>query len=184
MALTLAERSARIKDAIRTVPDFPIAGIQFKDVTSLIAVPELFQDVIDIFAERYRDQKVDVVAGIEARGFIFGAPLALALKCSFVPLRKPGKLPGETIGAEYTLEYGKDRIEMCVGSVKPGDRVLIVDDLIATGGTLAAALELIGKVADAHVVECACLIELPGLKGKERLQGKPLFTLVEYADIL
>ncbi|KAL6349066.1 hypothetical protein AAG906_033722 [Vitis piasezkii] len=117
--------------------------------------------------------------GIEARGFIFGPPIALAIGAKFVPLRKPRKLPGEVISEEYILEYGRDCLEMHVGAVEPGDRALVVDDLIATGGTLCAAMNLLERVG-AEVVECACVIELPDLKGRDRLNGKPLYILVEY----
>ncbi|KAF3506191.1 hypothetical protein F2Q69_00009368 [Brassica cretica] len=120
-----------------------------------------------------------VIPGIEARGFLFGPPIALAIGAKFVPLRKPKKLPGETIFEEYELEYGNDRLEMHVGAVEAGDRALVVDDLIATGGTLCAAINLLERVG-AEVVECACVIELPELQGRQRLKGKPLFMLVEY----
>ncbi|TJX40288.1 adenine phosphoribosyltransferase, partial [Soehngenia saccharolytica] len=142
--------------------------------------PKAFKDTVDIFVDRYRDKCISVVAGVEARGFIFGPPIALAIGAKFVPMRKPKKLPGEVISVEYALEYGKDRMEMHVGAVQPGDRTLIVDDLIATGGTLCAAMSLLERVG-AEVVECACVIELPELKGRERLGGKPLYILVESA---
>ncbi|CAI0480191.1 unnamed protein product [Linum tenue] len=122
---------------------------------------------------------VFLLTGIEARGFIFGPPIALAIGAKFVPLRKPKKLPGEVISEEYTLEYGSDRLEMHVGAVNKGERALVVDDLIATGGTLCAAMNLLER-AGAEIVECACLIELPELKGRDRLHGKPLHVLVEY----
>lgn len=174
---------ARVKaifDAIRVVPDFPKPGIMFQDITTLLLDHKAFRDSIDIFVERYKDKNIAVVAGIEARGFIFGPPIALAIGAKFVPIRKPKKLPGEVISEEYALEYGTDRIEMHVGAVQPGDRTLVVDDLIATGGTLSAAMRLLERVG-AEVVECACVIELPELKGRERLGGKPLFILVEGA---
>ncbi|PNX78493.1 adenine phosphoribosyltransferase chloroplastic-like, partial [Trifolium pratense] len=120
--------------------------------------------------------------GIEARGFIFGPPIALAIGAKFVPLRKPKKLPGKVISQEYILEYGRDCLEMHVGAVEAGERAIVVDDLIATGGTLGAAMDLLERVG-AEVVECACVIELPELKGRERLNGKPLYVLVEYFDI-
>lgn len=136
-----------------------------------------FRDTIDLFVERYKDQNITVVAGIEARGFIFGPPIALAIGAKFVPMRKPKKLPGEVISEEYSLEYGTDKMEMHVGAVQAGERALVIDDLIATGGTLSAAMRLLERVG-AHVVECACLIELAELKGRERLGDKPLFVLV------
>ncbi|MED6167628.1 Adenine phosphoribosyltransferase 3 [Stylosanthes scabra] len=120
--------------------------------------------------------------GIEARGFIFGPPIALAIGAKFVPLRKPKKLPGKVISQEYILEYGRDCLEMHVGAVEAGERALVVDDLIATGGTLCAAMDLLERVG-AEVVECACVIELPELKGRERLNGKPLYVLVEYLEV-
>ncbi|KAK9808954.1 hypothetical protein WJX72_006959 [[Myrmecia] bisecta] len=172
------EQNKYISDSIRSIPDFPKPGILFHDVTSLLLDPKAFQYCIDAFAERYRGQKVDAIAGFEARGFIFGAPLALALQCAFVPLRKPGKLPGETIGADYQLEYGSDRIEMHVGSVKEGDKVVLVDDLIATGGTMGAGIKLMNKVG-ANVLEAACVMELPDLKGRGKLGDLPLFVLIE-----
>ncbi|XP_030524769.1 adenine phosphoribosyltransferase 4 [Rhodamnia argentea] len=167
-----------IKTKIRVVPNFPKPGIMFQDITTLLLDPKAFKDTIDLFVERYKGKNISVVAGIEARGFIFGPPIALAIGAKFVPLRKPKKLPGEVISEEYILEYGRDCLEMHVGAVEPGDRALVVDDLIATGGTLCAAMNLLERVG-AQVVECACVIELPDLKGRERLHGKPLYVLVE-----
>ncbi|KAK4348613.1 hypothetical protein RND71_031368 [Anisodus tanguticus] len=171
------ERIAGISSAIRIIPDFPKPGIMFQDITTLLLDTKAFKDTIDLFVERYRDKKIDVVAGIEARGFIFGPPIALAIGAKFVPMRKPKKLPGEVISEEYSLEYGTDKIEMHVGAVQAGERALVVDDLIATGGTLTAAIRLLERVG-VEVVECACLIELPELKGRDRLGDKPLFVLV------
>ncbi|KAH7352791.1 hypothetical protein KP509_19G064500 [Ceratopteris richardii] len=171
-------RVERIASAIRVVPDFPKPGILFQDITTLLLDPKAFQDSIDILVERFKDKSITVVAGIEARGFIFGPPIALAIGAKFVPLRKPKKLPGEVIFEEYVLEYGTDCLEMHVGAVEPGDRALVVDDLIATGGTLCAAIRLIER-AGAEIVECACIIEIPELKGRERLGDKPLYILVE-----
>lgn len=151
----------------------------FRDITTLLLDHQAFKDSIDIFVERYQDQKIDVVAGIEARGFIFGPPIALAIGAKFVPMRKPKKLPGPVISQEYTLEYGTDRIEMHVGAVEKGERVLIIDDLIATGGTLGAAIKLLEQVG-AEIVECACIIELSDLKGRDKLGDKPLYVLVDY----
>ncbi|XAR70438.1 Adenine phosphoribosyltransferase [Bertholletia excelsa] len=167
-----------IKSKIRVVPDFPKTGIMFQDITTLLLEPKSFKDTIDLFVERYKEKNISVVAGIEARGFIFGSPIALAIGAKFVPLRKPGKLPADVIKQDYTLEYGNDCLEMHVGAVESGERALVVDDLIATGGTLCAAMSLLER-AGAEVVECACVIELPDLKGRERLQGKPLYVLVE-----
>ncbi|KAH9689894.1 Adenine phosphoribosyltransferase 1 [Citrus sinensis] len=186
-------RIAGISSAIRVIPDFPKPGIMFQDITTLLLDTKAFRDTIDLFVERYKDKNISVVAGIEARGFIFGPPIALAIGAKFVPMRKPKKLPGEVISEEYSLEYGKDVMEMHVGAVQAGERALIVDDLVATGGTLSAAIRLLGtslleyqtvksgfviKRVGVHVVECACVIELPELKGRERLGEKPLFVLV------
>ncbi|CAN6460755.1 unnamed protein product [Victoria cruziana] len=150
----------------------------FQDITTLLLQPQAFKDTVDLFVERYRDKNISVVAGIEARGFIFGPPIALEIGAKFVPLRKPRKLPGEVISEEYVLEYGTDCLEMHVGAVEPGETALVVDDLIATGGTLCAAIKLLERVG-AQVLECACVIELPELKGREKLNGKSLYILVE-----
>ncbi|XP_021768435.1 adenine phosphoribosyltransferase 3 isoform X2 [Chenopodium quinoa] len=143
-----------IKTKIRVIPDFPKPGIMFQDITTLLVDAKAFKNTIDLFIERYKSKNISVVAGIEARGFIFGPPIALAIGAKFVPLRKPRKLPGEVISEEYVLEYGRDCLEMHVGAVEP-------------------------ERAGAEVVECACVIELPDLKGRERLKGKPLYILVE-----
>ena len=132
----------KIKNSIRNVPDFPKPGIQFKDITTLLQDRDVFQETIDIFYQQFKDKEIEAVVGIESRGFIFAAPLALKLGCRFVLARKPGKLPGETIAEEYELEYGTDSIEMHKDAIDNGDRVLIVDDLLATGGTALAAIEL------------------------------------------
>ncbi|OIT39687.1 PREDICTED: adenine phosphoribosyltransferase 3 isoform X1 [Nicotiana attenuata] len=167
-----------IQSRIRVVPDFPKPGIMFQDITTLLLDPKAFKDIIELFVERYKDKNISVVAGIEARGFIFGPPIALAIGAKFVPLRKPNKLPGKVFKQEYDLEYGSDCLEMHIGAVEAGERALVVDDLIATGGTLRAAMNLLER-AGAEVVECACVIEIPDLKGKEQLNGKPLYVLVE-----
>ncbi|XP_020085520.1 adenine phosphoribosyltransferase 4-like [Ananas comosus] len=176
-----AKKDPRIEGiaaSIRVVPNFPKPGIMFQDITTLLLDPKAFKNTVDLFVERYTGKDISVVAGIEARGFIFGPPIALAIGAKFIPLRKPRKLPGEVISEEYVLEYGTDCLEMHVGAVKPGERALVVDDLVATGGTLCAAINLLER-AGAEVVECACVIELPELKGRERLNGKPLYILVE-----
>ncbi|KAJ8526779.1 hypothetical protein K7X08_029256 [Anisodus acutangulus] len=167
-----------IQSRIRVVPNFPKPGIMFQDITTLLLDPKSFKDTIDLFVDRYKGKNISVVAGIEARGFIFGPPIALAIGAKFVPLRKPKKLPGEVFKQEYDLEYGSDCLEMHIGAVEAGERALVVDDLIATGGTLRAAMNLLER-AGAEVVECACVIEIPDLKGKEKLNGKPLYVLVE-----
>ena len=167
-----------IKDKIRTIPNFPKHGIMFRDITTLLKDPQGFSDVITAFKERYKSQKIDVVAGIEARGFIIGGALAKELSVGFVPLRKKGKLPYKTHKIEYDLEYGKDCLEIHEDAISAGDRVLVVDDLIATGGTCKAACDLIEKIGGT-IVECAFIIDLPELKGKEKL-GRPAFALVEF----
>ncbi|KAF5740622.1 hypothetical protein HS088_TW11G00699 [Tripterygium wilfordii] len=156
-------RVAGIASAIRVIPDFPKPGILFQDITTLLLDPKAFKDTVDLFVERYKGKDISVVAGIEARGFIFGPPIAMAIGAKFVPMRKPKKLPGEVISEEYSLEYGTDIMEMHVGAVQAGERALIIDDLIATGGTLCAAIRLLERVG-VEVVECACVIELPELK--------------------
>ncbi|XP_068641419.1 adenine phosphoribosyltransferase 3-like isoform X1 [Aristolochia californica] len=158
-------RLEAISAAIRVVPHFPKRGIMFQDITTLLLHPKAFKDAVDMFIDRYRDMHISVVAGIEARGFIFGPSIALALGAKFIPLRKPKKLPGEVISESYDLEYGSDCLEMHVGAVQPGERALVIDDLIATGGTLCAAIRLLER-AGAEVVECACVIGLPELKVK------------------
>ncbi|KAL6215413.1 hypothetical protein ACLB2K_014843 [Fragaria x ananassa] len=170
-------RLERIASSIRVIPDFPKPGIMFQDITTLLLDTQAFKDTIDLFVERYKDKEISVVAGIEARGFIFGPPIALAIGAKFVPMRKPNKLPGKVISEEYSLEYGTDTMEMHVGAVGAGERALIIDDLIATGGTLGAAIRLLERVG-VKVVESACVIALPELKGRERLGDNPLFVLI------
>uniref|UniRef100_A0A803MYT2 adenine phosphoribosyltransferase n=1 Tax=Chenopodium quinoa TaxID=63459 RepID=A0A803MYT2_CHEQI len=263
------DRISRIQSSIRVIPNFPKPGVMFQDITTMLLDPKAFKDTVDLFVERYKGKDISVVAGVEARGFIFGPPIALAIGAKFVPMRKPGKLPGtlqktwtvseflhrncgnefclglsspqlhsptlnipfywfwklslmngfrdvcnvarirqmavvsrtgyilgtgtagkrpqgvpfesgDVISEEYSLEYGTDKIEMHVGAVEAGERAIIIDDLIATGGTLSAALKLLERVG-VQVVECACLIELPELKGRERLGDNPLFVLIKSA---
>ncbi|KAK3438140.1 adenine phosphoribosyltransferase 5 [Eucalyptus grandis] len=171
-------RLQAISRAIRVVPDFPKPGIMFQDITTLLLDHKAFKDTVDIFVDRYRDMDVSVVAGVEARGFMFGPAIALAIGAKFVPLRKPRKLPGEVIAESYVLEYGTDCLEMHVGAVEPGERAIVIDDLVATGGTLSAAIKLLERVG-AEVVECACVIGLPEVKDCCRIKGKPLYILVE-----
>ncbi|XP_010911922.1 adenine phosphoribosyltransferase 2 isoform X2 [Elaeis guineensis] len=171
-------RLQAISAAIRVVPHFPKPGIMFNDITTLLLRPKVFKDVVEIFVDRYRDMGISAVAGIEARGFIFGPSIALGIGAKFIPLRKPKKLPGEVISEAYVLEYGTDCLEMHVGAVHPGERVLVIDDLVATGGTLCAAIRLLER-AGAEVVECACVVGLPKFKGRCRLNGKPVYVLVE-----
>lgn len=164
---------------IRNVPDFPKPGIQFKDITTLLLEPPAFKYIIDSWSKRYEDKKLDAIVGVDARGFIFGAPLAYALGLPFVPARKKGKLPGETIAEEFELEYGTDKVEVHVDALKPGARVVIVDDLLATGGTVAAVVRLMEKLG-AETIEAAFVVELPPLKGREKLAPLPVHTLVEF----
>lgn len=170
-----------IKSRIRTVPHYPKPGVMFRDITTLLKDPVGFQVTINELAKRYAGVKIDRVAGIEARGFIVGAALAYQLGVGFVPIRKKGKLPAETIGHDYELEYGTDRIEIHVDAVSQGERVLLVDDLIATGGTAEAACKLIASMGG-QIVECCFVIDLPDLGGRARLekQGHKVFSLCEF----
>jgi adenine phosphoribosyltransferase len=164
---------------IRDVPDFPKEGIVFKDITTLIKDPQAFRKVIDLLTEHYAGQQIDLVVAVEARGYIFGAPVAYKLGAGFVPVRKVGKLPAETVREEYELEYGTDSVEMHRDAIQPGQKVLIVDDLIATGGSAAATARLVESLGG-EVLGLAFLIELSFLKGVERLKGYDVFTVIEY----
>ncbi len=170
-----------IKSKIRTVPHYPKQGIQFRDITTLLKDPAGFRATIDELAQHYKDVKLDKIAGIEARGFIFGAALAYALGKGFVPIRKKGKLPAETIGHDYALEYGTDRIEIHTDAIQKGEKVLLVDDLIATGGTAEAAVILIEKMGG-KIIECCFMIDLPDIGGRARLEkrGHKVFSLCEF----
>ncbi len=170
-----------IKSRIRTVPHYPKPGVMFRDITTLLKDPVGFRITINELVNRYTAEKIDRVAGIEARGFIIGAALAYQLGVGFVPIRKKGKLPAETVGHDYDLEYGTDRIEMHVDSVSQGERVLLVDDLIATGGTATAACKLIESMGGT-IVECCFVIDLPDLGGRKRLEkhGQKVFALCEF----
>jgi adenine phosphoribosyltransferase len=169
----------KIREAIRDIPDFPKPGIVFKDITPLLSNGPLFRRTVDLIAERYRGQRVDTVLGIESRGFIVGAALAYNLGAGFSVVRKPGKLPYETHSASYELEYGKDTLEIHIDAVAPNSRVVIADDLIATGGTAAATAELVSKLG-ATVVECAFVIELAFLNGREKLKPHGVFSVLQY----
>ena len=169
----------RIKKSIRNVPDFPKLGIQYKDITPLLQDPELFGNVIGIFYDRYKSEKIDVIVGIESRGFIFAAPLALKLGCSLAIARKSGKLPYATVSAEYSLEYGVDALELHIDAIKSGERVLILDDLLATGGTANAVGELVKKLKG-NIVCFAFLINLVELRGIDMLKPHQIFNIVEY----
>ena len=170
---------AQIRQAIRDIPNFPKPGIIFKDITPLLGNGRLFKQTIDLLADRYRPQEVDIILGIESRGFIIGAALAYRLEAGFCIVRKPGKLPYETHRASYLLEYGSDTLEVHQDALQPNARVLIVDDLLATGGTASAAAELVQKLGG-RVVECAFVIELSFLKGREKLKPHGVFSLIQY----
>jgi adenine phosphoribosyltransferase len=164
---------------IRSVPDFPKKGIVFRDITTLILDKNAFQQAVDLLADRYRHAGIDKVVSIEARGFIFGAPLAYVLHTGFVPVRKPGKLPATVMRQEYSLEYGTDAIEMHTDAIVPGENVLLLDDLLATGGTIRAACDLVQR-AGGHIVGLAFLIELSFLHGRDRLKEYDVYSVLEY----
>jgi adenine phosphoribosyltransferase len=168
-----------LKSLIRTIPNFPKPGIMFRDLTTLFLHPSGFRDVVRALTGHYRNERIDMVVGIESRGFILAAPMALELNTGFVPMRKPGKLPGEKIGIEYALEYGRDRLEVHTGALHRGMRVLMVDDLLATGGTMRAACNLVEQIG-CNVVGCAFVVDLPELKGRERLKEYPLVSLISF----
>ncbi len=168
-----------LKTKIREVPDFPKPGILFYDITTLLADPASSRYVIDQLSLPYLEQGIDKVIGIESRGFIFGAILAERLNAGFVPVRKPGKLPAERIEERYNLEYGSDALCIHKDAILPGERVLVVDDLLATGGTMAATAKLIQRLKG-EIIAMACVIELTGLKGREKLNGHTVFSLLTY----
>ena len=169
----------KIEDYVRSIPDFPEEGIIFRDVTSVLQDAEGLHLAIDLMQEKVKDLDFDVVVGPESRGFIFGVPIAYNLRKPFVPVRKKGKLPCETISMEYELEYGTATIEMHKDSIKPGQKVLIVDDLMATGGTIEAIIKLIGKLGG-EVVGSVFLMELAGLEGRKKLEGQNVQSVIVY----
>ena len=171
--------AAEIEQAIRNVPDFPKAGIQYKDITPVQADPRLFAGSIDLLTQNFAPGAVDAVVGIDARGFIFAAAAATKLQAGFVPVRKKGKLPFQTIEQDYALEYGQATVAMHVDALKPGARVLLIDDLLATGGTSGAAVALMEKLG-AKILETSFLIELKFLNGREKLKGHPVRSIVVY----
>ena len=170
-----------IKSRIRTIENYPIDGVMFRDITTLLVDPSGIRDTIDEFVKRYKGMKIDKIVAIESRGFLIGAPLAYLLDIGLVLLRKPGKLPYETISQDYELEYGTDQIEVHIDAIDSGDKVLIVDDLIATGGTAEASVKLVQKM-QAEIVECCFIVGLPDLGGSARLEnlGQKIFTLCEF----
>ena len=170
-----------IKSKIRTIKNYPITGVMFRDITTLLKDPEGLRDSIDKLVDRYKDISIDKIVAIESRGFIIGAPLAYLLNVGLVLIRKPGKLPSKTIEQDYKLEYGTDCIEVHIDAINEGEKVLIVDDLIATGGTAEAAVKLVHKM-NAEVIECCFVIDLPDIGGRARLEnmGQKVFTLCEF----
>jgi adenine phosphoribosyltransferase len=181
MTVSSLDASAFIKARIRTVPDWPAPGVQFRDITPLLSDPKTFRVLIDQFVHRYFEVKPAAVAGLDARGFIIGAVLAYELNVGFVPIRKKGKLPYTTVEETYELEYGSATVEIHTDAVKPGDRVVLIDDLIATGGTMMAGKRLLERLG-ATVIEGAAIVDLPELGGSAKLRaaGLPLFTLVDF----
>lgn len=167
------------REHIRVIPDFPKEGISYKDITTLLKNGETYQATINALVERIKPWQPDVIVGPEARGFLFGAPVAYALGVGFVPVRKPGKLPAKTVAETYALEYGFDTLEVHADAIRPGERVVVIDDLLATGGTMLATANLMKKIG-AEMVGMGFLIELTFLKGREKLADYPVFSLVEY----
>ncbi|MCY1255132.1 Adenine phosphoribosyltransferase [compost metagenome] len=177
----LGDVTGYLRERIRTVPDWPMPGVMFRDITPLLQNPKTLRVLIDVFVHRYMDAQLDLVAGIDARGFILGAIVAYELNLGFVPIRKKGKLPFQTVAEEYELEYGSATVEIHADACKAGDRVLLVDDLIATGGTMMAGRKLLERLG-ATVVEGAAIVDLPELGGSKLLQdgGLPLFTVCKF----
>jgi adenine phosphoribosyltransferase len=169
----------KLTDYIRSIPDFPKPGILFYDITPLLAAPAAFRSAIDQLADQFRSAGVNVVIAAEARGFLFAAPLALELNAALIPVRKPGKLPFETLSYTYQLEYGTDTLEVHIDAIRPGDKVLVVDDLLATGGTVEACCRMVEK-AGGEVTGCAFLIELVSLDGAKRIADHPTISLIKY----
>ncbi|HEC79492.1 MAG TPA: adenine phosphoribosyltransferase [candidate division WOR-3 bacterium] len=168
-----------LKSYIRDIPDFPKQGIIFKDITTLLKEPEPFRYAVDVLVKNYEKVHIDKVVSVEARGYIFGGVLAYQLKCGFVPVRKPGKLPAETVSMDYTLEYGKNTIEIHKDAIQKGDKVLVFDDLLATGGTVQATCRLVEELGG-EIVGCAFLITLSFLRGTDKLNKYSIFSLIDY----
>jgi len=168
-----------LKDTIRSIPDWPIKGVIFRDLTTLMQNPEALRESCDILYERYKDMGIDKIVGIDARGFVFGAILAYKLGIGFIPVRKKGKLPWKTLEESYSLEYGQGTLEIHEDAVKAGEKVIIADDLIATGGTIEATVKLVRKLGG-EIVECAFIVELPDLKGRERIKDCKIFAISEF----
>jgi adenine phosphoribosyltransferase len=172
-------KSLRLKDYIRNIPDFPKSGIIFRDITTLLKDKSAFKETVNALADKYKNKKIDHVVAVESRGFILGGAIAYKLGAGFVPARKKGKLPWKTHSVTYSLEYGTDTLEMHTDAIKPGDRVLIVDDLIATGGTVKAVADLV-KNLKGKIVGIVFLIELSELAGRKQLKGYPVYSLIKY----
>ncbi|MBA3010930.1 MAG: adenine phosphoribosyltransferase [Proteobacteria bacterium] len=168
-----------LKQTIRSINDWPIKGVIFRDLTTLMQDPEAFRESCDILYERYKKRGIDKIVGIDARGFVFGAVLAYKMGIGFVPVRKKGKLPCKTIQETYDLEYGSDTLEIHKDAIKQGEKVVIVDDLIATGGTVGATVRLVEKLG-AHLIECAFIVELPELNGRAKIPGVKVFAITEF----
>jgi adenine phosphoribosyltransferase len=164
---------------VRSIPDWPIKGVIFRDITTLLLDPKAYKAICSIFYNRYVNAKVDKIVGIDARGFLFGSVLAYELDVGFVPIRKKGKLPFKTISESYSLEYGEETIEIHEDAISKGDRVVIIDDLMATGGTIAASAALVEKLGG-DILECAFVIELPDLKGREKMENRNCFSIIEF----
>jgi len=180
----LTDSAELIRRTLRSVADWPQPGVTFRDITPVLQDPRTFRVLIDLFVYRYMRQRLDLVAGVDARGFIVGSVLAYELNLGFVPVRKQGKLPSDTVHEDYQLEYGSATVEMHADAVRPGQRVLLVDDLIATGGTMLAAIRLLQRLG-ANVVEAAAIIDLPGLAGSRRIAatGTPLYAVCRFDDV-
>ena len=168
-----------IKDTIRSIPGWPIEEVIFRDLTTLMQDPEAYKETCDIFYDRYKDMPIDKVVGIDARGFVFGGVLAYHLNVGFVPVRKKGKLPYKTIEESYSLEYGENIVEMHADAIEPGEKVVVIDDLIATGGTIGAAVNLVKKLGG-DILECGFVVELPDLNGREKIKGQKVFAMCEF----
>ncbi len=175
----MAKKKLELKDCIRNIPDFPKPGILFRDITTLLKDNKAFKHALDALVDKYKNKKIDKVAAVEARGFILGGAVAYRLGAGFVPVRKKGKLPWKTNSATYELEYGTDTLELHHDAINPGERVLIVDDLLATGGTVKAVTDLV-KQLQGNIVGIAFLIELTDLKGKDKIKEYPVYSLIKY----
>ena len=168
-----------LKASIRSVPNWPIDGVIFRDLTTLMLDPLIFKETCDLFHDRYKDQQIDKIVGIDARGFVFGAVLAYHLNIGFVPVRKKGKLPHKTIQESYSLEYGENVVEMHADAIQKGERVVIIDDLIATGGTIEAAVKLVRRLGG-NILECGFIVELPDLNGREKIKGENVYAMCAF----